>query len=101
MVQVEDRITLDTLDITDTALYVKRGYPWKEWDLLRREAPGYWYERPGFEPFWALTKHEDVGWVSRNPQLFSTTQRLRLTDIEAREIGHRGRERRVQKYGGS
>jgi cholest-4-en-3-one 26-monooxygenase len=101
MVQLEDRITLDTLDITDTALYVKRGYPWKEWDLLRREAPVYWYERSGFEPFWALTKHEDVGWVSRNPQLFSNTQRLRLTDIEALEIGHRGRERRVQKYGGS
>ena len=27
--------TLDTLDIHSTDLYVERGYPWKEWDLLR------------------------------------------------------------------
>ena len=45
MVQLEEPITLDNLDIADTDLYVKRGYPWKEWDLLRREAPVYWYSR--------------------------------------------------------
>lgn len=100
MVQLDEALTLDTLDITDTALYVQRGYPWKEWDLLRREAPVYWYERPGFEPFWALTKYHDIAWVSRNPHLFSNRQRLRLADIEAIEIGQRSRERRVAQYGG-
>ncbi len=75
---MSDMLTLDTIDITDTDLYVQRGYPWKEWDLLRREAPVYWYERPGFEPFWAITKHADIAWISRNPQLFSNRQRLRL-----------------------
>ena len=73
-----DRISLATLDITDTDLYVERGYPWQEWDLLRREAPVYWYERPGFEPFWAITKYEDIAWISKNPQIFSNRQRLRL-----------------------
>ncbi|HKS92465.1 MAG TPA: hypothetical protein VJQ83_11090, partial [Tepidiformaceae bacterium] len=73
-----DAITLEDLDITDTDLYVRRGYPWKEWDLLRREAPVYWYERPGFEPFWAITRHADIQFISRNPQLFSNRQRLRL-----------------------
>ena len=101
MVQLKERITLDTLDITDTARYVERGYPWQEWDLLRREAPVYWYERPGFEPFWALTRHEDIGWVSRNPQLFSNAQRLRLDSIEGVEILERGRERQARRYGGS
>jgi cholest-4-en-3-one 26-monooxygenase len=101
MVHLEERITLDTLDITDTARYVERGYPWQEWDLLRREAPVYWYERPGFEPFWAITKHEDIGWVSRNPQLFSNAQRLRLDSIEGVEILERGRERQARRYGGS
>lgn len=37
MVQLEQPLTLDALDITDTALYVQRGYPWREWDLLRRD----------------------------------------------------------------
>ena len=48
-------LTLDNLDITDPELYCgPRGYPWREWDLLRREAPVYWYERPGWAPFWAI-----------------------------------------------
>jgi cholest-4-en-3-one 26-monooxygenase len=101
MVQLDERITLDNLDITDTRRYVKRGYPWQEWDLLRREAPVYWYERPGFEPFWALTKHADIAWVSRNPQLFSNAQRLRLADMESIESGLRRREERAIQYGGS
>lgn len=71
-------VTLANLDITDTDLYVQRGYPWAEWDLLRREAPVFWYERPGFEPFWAITKHADIQWISKNPGLFSNRQRLRL-----------------------
>ncbi len=73
-----DSLTLHNLDITDTDLYVERGYPWKEWDLLRREAPVFWYERPGFEPFWAITKYADIAWISKNPEIFSNRQRLRL-----------------------
>ncbi len=94
-------LTLETLDITDTDLYVRHGYPWEAWDLLRREAPVYWYQRPGFEPFWAITRHEDVGWVSKHPELFSNAQRLRLTDIEGAELGERGRELNARKFGGS
>ena len=33
-------ITLDNLDIHSTDLYLTRGYPFEEWDLLRKEAPG-------------------------------------------------------------
>jgi cholest-4-en-3-one 26-monooxygenase len=101
MVHVQEPITLENLDITDTARYVTRGYPWEEWDLLRREEPVFWYERPGFEPFWALTSYEDIAWVSRNPEIFSNTQRLRLDSIEGVEILQRGRERQARRYGGS
>lgn len=101
MVQLEQPLTLDALDITDTALYVQRGYPWREWDLLRREAPVFWYQRSGFEPFWAITKYDDIAWVSRHPELFSNTQRLRLDSIEGVEIMERGRMRQAQRHGGS
>ncbi len=60
---------------------MKHGYPWAAWDLLRREAPVYWYERPGFEPFWAITKYDDIALISRNPQTFSNRQRLRLAEL--------------------
>ena len=94
-------LTLANLDITDTDLYVREGYPWQAWDLLRREAPVFWYERPNHEPFWAITKHEDVGFISRSPDLFSNTQLLRLSDTESIQMGQRGRVRAANRFGGS
>ncbi|MCY3559145.1 MAG: cytochrome P450 [Chloroflexi bacterium] len=93
-------LTLDTLNITDTSLYVDYGYPWEAWDILRREAPVYWYQRPNFEPFWAITKHADIRYISSHPELFSNTQILRMNDTESIGIGERGREINANRYGG-
>ena len=93
-------LTLDTLDITDTGLYVEHGYPWEAWDILRREAPVYWYQRPGFEPFWAITKHADIRYISSHPELFSNTQILRMNDHESIGISERTREVKANRYGG-
>ncbi len=54
-----DRRLAET-DIHSIARYEREGYPWADWDLLRAEAPVYWYEREGIEPFWAITRYEDV-----------------------------------------
>ena len=67
---VTQPLSLQNLDITDTDLYVQHGYPWAAWDLLREQAPVFWYQRPRHEPFWAITKHADIGFISRNPDLF-------------------------------
>lgn len=75
---ITEGLSLDTLDLTDADLYVSRGYPWKEWDLLRHEAPVYWYDRPGVEPFWAITSYEDVLTISKDSKTFVNSQRLRL-----------------------
>ena len=75
-------LTLDTIDIIDPDLYVQRGYPHEEWALLRQQAPVYRYERPGVEPFWAITRHEDIVNVSRQPNLFRSTQILFVTKEE-------------------
>ena len=50
------------------------GQPFELFERLRREAPIYWHEESlEFEPgFWALTKHEDVITVSKDPQTFSS-----------------------------
>ena len=76
---------LDSLDIHSTDLYVERGYPWEEWDLLRREAPVFWYEREGIAPFWAITRHADVLTISKRSDVFVNSQRLRLQTIEEDE----------------
>jgi cholest-4-en-3-one 26-monooxygenase len=69
-------LTLDTIDILTPDLYVERGYPHEEWTLLRREAPVFWYQRDNCDPFWAITKHADIIAISRQPELFRSTQRL-------------------------
>ena len=69
-------LTLETLDILTPDLYVERGYPHEEWALLRREAPVFWYQRENCEPFWAITRHADIVAISRQPELFRSTQRL-------------------------
>src|SRR3954468_25101756 len=70
---------LDAVDITSTARYREHGYPWADWDLLRDWAPIYLYEgRPRFAPFWAVTRHRDIRWISSQPELFSNTGVIRL-----------------------
>jgi cholest-4-en-3-one 26-monooxygenase len=75
-------LTLETLDIVNPDLYVQRGYPHEEWALLRKEAPVFRYQRPNVEPFWAITKHADVVNVSRQPDLFKSSQLLFVTQDE-------------------
>jgi cytochrome P450 len=92
--------SLDTLDITDPELYCgERGYPWREWDRLRREAPVYWYERPGYEPFWAITRHADVLEISKHSEVFVNSQRLRLASIADDERMVNSVRRRNERMG--
>ncbi|MEU3743410.1 MULTISPECIES: cytochrome P450 [unclassified Streptomyces] len=92
-------LSLDTIDITDEQSYAENGYPWREWDFLRREAPVFWYRRPGFEPFWALTKHEDMAWVSRSPEIFSSAQRVSVNSLDIADMFAKDREQRAALLG--
>ncbi len=76
------QLTLDNLDIHSTDLYLTRGYPFEEWDLLRREAPIFWYEREGIDPFYAVTRHADILTISKHSEVFVNSRRLRLQSQE-------------------
>jgi len=93
------QLDLDTIDIHSTDLYVSRGYPWKEWDLLRKEAPVFWYEREGIDPFHAVTRHEDVLTISKNSDVFVNSRRLRLQDRSDDERQRRSIASRVASRG--
>ena len=76
-------VSLDEIDIHSTDQYRNRGYPWQAWDVLRAEAPVFWYDRPDIEPFWAVTRYDDIHWVSSNDKLFvNSGPRLRLASID-------------------
>lgn len=72
-------LDLDSLDVHRPSRYAN-GYPWQEWDLMRSRAPIFWYERDDVEPFWAVTRYDDVMTISGNPKVFiNGGPRLRLT----------------------
>jgi cytochrome P450 len=51
------------------------GHPWEQYAWLRENCPVYRHPDPHGPDFWAVTKHEDVRTVSRQPLLFSSYQR--------------------------
>ncbi|MCY3569549.1 MAG: cytochrome P450 [Chloroflexi bacterium] len=78
---------LDQIDIVTPERYAERGYPWDDWKLLRREAPVYWYDRPGVTPFWAITKYDDIQQISRDPETFISSQRLVIRSAGSGDSG--------------
>ncbi|HEY7440255.1 MAG TPA: cytochrome P450 [Acidimicrobiia bacterium] len=69
---------IDPEDLVDPARYARRGYPHELWTLLRSEAPVARFEPPGFEPFWAVTKHSHIQQVATQPELFSSAHGITL-----------------------
>src|SRR5271169_1431610 len=63
-------------DIVSNETYEQNGYPHDAWARLRREAPVHRFEGPDIKPFWAITKHADLVFVSKNPRIFENAPRL-------------------------
>jgi cholest-4-en-3-one 26-monooxygenase len=71
-------IDIDPADLVDPVRYAQRGYPHDVWTRLRAEAPVAYIDAPGYEPFWAVTKHADILRVSAQPQRYSNAQGITL-----------------------
>ena len=71
-------IPLDELDVISATSYGEHGYPHEAWARLRRESPVHRFAPPGYEPFWAVTKHADVIEVSKQPDKFKSAGRFIL-----------------------
>ncbi|TDG13827.1 cytochrome P450 [Seongchinamella unica] len=63
------------IDLTDPQSY-QGGLPREQFHYLRREQPVYWHEdsQQGVG-FWAVTRQQDLDYVSKNPALFSSAAR--------------------------
>ncbi len=64
---------LSDVNLTDPDLF-QRGTPHDMFKVLRNEAPVYWHPEPDGPGFWAITKYQDLKWVSKNPALFSSAR---------------------------
>jgi len=64
-------MALDDIDLTDAAVW-ERAVPYEWFDRLRREDPLHWHPESDGTGFWAITKYEDLRFVSKRPDLFSS-----------------------------
>ncbi|MBW2282340.1 MAG: cytochrome P450 [Deltaproteobacteria bacterium] len=69
-------LTLDTIDIIGPDTYAENGYPHEAWKLLRNEAPIFYWDRGVRFPFWAVTKHEDIIHISKQPKIYENGPRM-------------------------
>jgi len=67
---------LRTLDVATPEHYERNGYPHGEWTHLRKHAPLFWYERDNVDPFWVVSKHADIVWLSKQPERLLNQPRL-------------------------
>ena len=62
--------------------YAKNGPPYAIWDRLRAESPVHWCEVDELEPFWAVTRQDDVKYISKTPELFLSEPGITLMPRE-------------------
>ncbi|MCP4002852.1 MAG: cytochrome P450 [bacterium] len=62
----------DGYELIHPAAYAKQGPPHDVWTRLRREAPLARCESADYEPFWAVTLHDDIREISGKPDLFKS-----------------------------
>ena len=82
------------VDLSDPKTFVA-GVPHEYFRVLREQAPVYWQEEcrlPGLPKgsgYWALTRYEDVTWVSKNSDLFSSEEgTCVLADLRPRDLAN-------------
>jgi cytochrome P450 len=62
----------DGLDLIAPEAYAAAGPPHDTWTRLRKESPLHWCEPPGFENFWAVTKHAEICEISKQPNYYAS-----------------------------
>ena len=62
--------SLHELEFLDPGVFAREGYPHDVWTRLRAEDPVHWYDRSPGEKFWTITRHEDIVFIGKRPDLF-------------------------------
>lgn len=65
------------INLADPGLY-ERGEGEAAWSALRSECPVYRNVAESIDPFWAVTKYEDVAMVLRDPTTFRSSHGMRV-----------------------
>jgi cytochrome P450 len=74
---------LKDINIADPGVY-ERGLPHDAFRLLRDESPVHWHPWPDrSNGFWAISRHEDIVRISRDPETYSSAaEHVLLVDLD-------------------
>lgn len=75
-----------TQDIVDPAIMGNEGTMHSLFDYLRDNDPVAYFDHPDYEPFWVLTRHADVKYVSQNNDLFINNPRTVIMPREFEQM---------------
>jgi len=62
--------------------YAQHGPPYAVWDRLRAESPVHRCDVKGLEPFWAITRQEELKYISKTPEIFLSKPGVTLMPTE-------------------
>ena len=88
MARIEVELGDDHADLVSHDTFVN-GVPYATFDRLRREDPVSWWDEEDGRGFWSVTRYDDVLTVSRNTDVFSSAQGIRLEDMDEEETNAR------------
>ena len=72
----------DQVRLMESAWFM--SYPHDVYARLRREAPVYWSPR---DEVWAISKYEDIRWISKQPELFSNAYHIYIAGAKNEDHG--------------
>jgi cytochrome P450 len=72
-------IPLEKIDVSDGELF-ETDTLWGFFERLRKEDPVHWCAESLDGPFWSVTRFEDVMYVEKNPEIFSSEPTIVIPD---------------------
>jgi cytochrome P450 len=80
----------DGFDLIAPGPYAEKGVPHEIWTRLRREARVHFCEPEGYSPFWAITRHADIGEISKRPDKFVSSGGIVVLTAEQEKLRDSG-----------
>ncbi|TNF86631.1 MAG: cytochrome P450 [Gammaproteobacteria bacterium] len=72
-------VPLEAIDVSQAELFQQDKF-WPYFERLRAEDPVHYCADSMFGPYWSVTKFDDIVWVEKNHELFSSAPGITLAD---------------------
>jgi cytochrome P450 len=72
-------IPLDEIDVSDSLIF-ETDTLWGYFERLRKEDPVHYCAESEFGPYWSITRFDDIVYVEKNPEIFSSAHSITLGD---------------------